>query len=123
MHIQCRSFSYLRALEDIQYHNSLAQMVSGIFAVTSQNESKDSVEEVHVKNQSVLLIDTTENYLEHFELKRNTWFSVENFSKIILLLRDPDATLLEKFMSKGKDSPLKLNGRPSFGESILVINK
>ena len=98
-------------------------MVSGILAVTSQNNSKDSIEGLHVKNQSVLLIDTTENYLEHFELKRNTWFSVNNFSKIVLLLRDPDATLLENFILKGNVLPLKHNGRPSFGESFLVINK
>ena len=95
-------------------------MVSGILAATSQNESKDSTEEVHVKNQSVLLIDTTENYLEHFELKRNTWFSMENFSKIVLLLRDPGATLLENFMLKGNDLPLKHNERPSFGKSYIV---
>ena len=94
----------------------------GILALTSANQSLvTDLDSARVKNQSVLLIDSMENYLEHFELKRNTWFSVNNFSRIILLLRDPADTLLENFVSNMRDSPSEPDGKLFAGKTCSAV--
>ena len=75
-------------------------MIAGVYTATSQSVRKGSLEEIIVKNQSLLLIDTSENYFDHVELKNETIFSVVDFVRIIVLVRNPADTLLENFVNR-----------------------
>ena len=75
-------------------------MIAGVYTATSQSVRKGSLQETIVKNKSLLLIDTPENYFDHVELKNETIFSVVDFVRIIVLVRNPADTLLENFVSR-----------------------
>ena len=80
-----------------------------MYATTSYFIRKGSIEERHVKNQSVLLVDTPENYFDHLELKNETIFSIADFARIIVLIRNPADTLLENFVNRKLGPTLEYN--------------
>ena len=102
-------------------------MFVGVYTTSSQSVTKGSLEETIVKNQSVLLIDTPENYFNHLELKNQTVFSIVNFVQSIILLRNPADTLLRNFISKKLGPTLIFDNtqnayRPSKGTVILSLH-
>ncbi len=54
-----------------------------------------------ITNQSILLIDTQENYFDHIESKGSSLFTKNSsVTQTILLLRDPAETLISDFISR-----------------------
>ncbi len=68
-----------------------------------------------ITNQSVLLIDTQENYFDHIESKGSSIFTKNStLTQTIILMRDPAETLVSDFISQynisGRTSHLIIKG-------------
>ena len=94
----------------------------GVLTVPFENVREGTLEETIIKNQSILLVDTPENFFQHLEMKASSVFAFAELERAILLVRNPADTLLEDFLLRNMGPIVEKTDQGSYKPSKGTIS-